>query len=101
VVGRPAVISFITMAELRYGARLTDWGAAQLRLLEARLSTAETVWPQPELVDMYVELRTACARIGHALAQKVHEGDRWLPRPRCGWASRWSPMIACSWACLG
>src|SRR6266566_196909 len=29
--GRPAVISFVTVAELQYGARLADWGPDRLR----------------------------------------------------------------------
>ena len=49
-----------------------------MQRLEARLSTAEIVWPQPSLVDAYVELRIACARSGHALGQQVHEADRWI-----------------------
>ena len=29
--GRPAVVSFVTVAELEYGARLADWGPDRLR----------------------------------------------------------------------
>lgn len=31
--GRPAVISFVTVAELEYGARLAGWGPERLRRL--------------------------------------------------------------------
>jgi predicted nucleic acid-binding protein len=32
--GRPAIISFVTVAELEYGARLAGWGPDRLRRLE-------------------------------------------------------------------
>jgi hypothetical protein len=31
LAGRPAVISFVTVAELGYGARLAGWGPGKLR----------------------------------------------------------------------
>jgi hypothetical protein len=34
--GRPAVISFITVAELRYGAKLAGWGTARLPSIPSR-----------------------------------------------------------------
>ena len=40
--GRPAVISFITVAELRYGAKLAGWGTARLVRLDHELSRADT-----------------------------------------------------------
>lgn len=77
IVGRPAFISFQTAAELRYGAMLRGWGEARLRKLEARIAAAETVHTGPELVLAYARLRVHCQRIGHALAQRAHDGDRW------------------------
>jgi tRNA(fMet)-specific endonuclease VapC len=47
--GRPAVISFVTVAELGYGARLAGWGPGRLRRLEYEIARAEIVWPdQPQ-----------------------------------------------------
>jgi len=40
IVGRPAFISFQTVAELRFGALRRNWGAARMRKLEARIATA-------------------------------------------------------------
>ena len=31
-----------------------------------------------EVVAAYVELQVECVRIGHALGQKQHTGDRWV-----------------------
>ena len=76
--GRPAVISFVTVAELGYGARLAGWGPGRPRRLEYEIARAEIVWPGPNLVEAYASLRTWCVRTGHGLGQKEHEADRWV-----------------------
>ena len=76
--GRPAVISFVTVAELGYGARLAGWGPGRLRRLEYEIARAEIVWPGPNLVEAYASLRTWCVRTGHGLGQTEHEADRWV-----------------------
>jgi predicted nucleic acid-binding protein len=78
LLGRLTHISFMTLAELRYGARLANWGSGRRQKLETRLAGAEVDWPGPELVDTYVDLRAQCTVIGHGLAQKEHEADRWI-----------------------
>ena len=78
IVGRPVFISFQTEAELRFGARLRGWGTARMLKLEARIAAAETVHTGPELIEVYAKLRVDCWRTGHALAQKVHDTDRWI-----------------------
>lgn len=78
VEGRAALVSFVTAAELRFGARLGGWGTQRLRLLDRELERAETIWPGLELLDAYVALRHWCVRAGHALGQKHHEADRWV-----------------------
>ena len=78
IVGRPAFISFQTAAELRYGGLLRNWGEARMRKLEARIAAAETVHTGPELVLSYARLRVECQRIGHPLAQRDHDADRWV-----------------------
>jgi predicted nucleic acid-binding protein len=76
--GRPAVISFVTVAELQYGARLAGWGPDRLRRLDYQIGRAEVVWPGPHLVYIYATLRAWCVRTGHGLGQKRHEADRWV-----------------------
>jgi predicted nucleic acid-binding protein len=76
--GRPAIISFVTVAELGYGARLARWGPERLRRLEYEITRAEVVWPGPNLADAYASLRMWCVRAGHGLGQKEHEADRWV-----------------------
>lgn len=76
--GRSFVLSFQTVAELRFGALRKGWGAARLRRLEERLSRTEVVWAGPELLDDYVALRVRCESAGHGLAQSIHDTDRWI-----------------------
>jgi predicted nucleic acid-binding protein len=76
--GRPAFISFQTVAELTFGARLAGWGPARTARMRALVVSAEIVWPGPELVEMYAQLRAECVRRGHALGQRGHEADRWI-----------------------
>lgn len=78
IVGRPAFISFQTEAELRFGALLRGWGRARMLRLEARIAAAETVHSGPELIATYARLRADCQRVGHALAQRDHDADRWV-----------------------
>lgn len=75
---RPALISFITVAELRFGARLAAWGPRRLGRLERELERAETIWPGPDLTGTYAALRAWCVKNGHGLGQKEHEADRWV-----------------------
>ena len=76
--GRPAVTSFVTVAELQYGARLAGWGPDRLRRLDYEIGRAEVVWPGPHLAEIYATLRAWCVRTGHGLGQKEHEADRWV-----------------------
>jgi predicted nucleic acid-binding protein len=78
IEGRAALISFVTVAELRFGARLAAWGPERRQSLEGQLALAETVWPGPDLTDTYATLRAWCVRNGHGLGQKDHEADRWV-----------------------
>src|SRR5262252_10919736 len=78
VESRAALVSFVTVAELRFGARLAEWGPQRLRRLDRELERADTIWPGPELIDAYVALRCWCTKGGHALGQKDHDDNRWV-----------------------
>lgn len=78
LASRSAVVSFVTDAELRFGAALAGWGPRRLRRLETELAEVETIWPDPNLAALYVSLRTWCVQAGHGLGQKEHEADRWI-----------------------
>jgi predicted nucleic acid-binding protein len=78
ITGRPAFISFQTVAELRYGAIRRGWGDARMLKLEAKVRRVEIVHSGPELVAIYAQLRADCEAAGHALGQKAHTADRWI-----------------------
>lgn len=78
IVGRPAFISFQTVAEIRFGAGLRGWGAKRLLKMEARIASAEIVHSGPSLIEAYARLRIDCHQVGHALAQPRHDADRWI-----------------------
>jgi tRNA(fMet)-specific endonuclease VapC len=78
ITGRPAFISFQTAAELRYGAIRRGWGEARMLKLDSKIRRAEVVHTGPELVAICAQLRADCAAIGHALAQREHNADRWI-----------------------
>jgi predicted nucleic acid-binding protein len=78
ITGRPAFISFQTAAELRYGAIRRGWGQARILKLNSKIHRAEVVHTGPELVAICAQLRADCAAIGHALAQREHNADRWI-----------------------
>ncbi len=89
--GHDLVISFVTVAELRFGARLAGWGDWRLRRLGARIAEAKVVWAGDGLVDTYADLRHDCVAVGHPLGQKLHEADRWIAA-----TARWLgvPLVA-------
>lgn len=78
ITGRPAFISFQTVAELLYGALRRGWGTARMFKLEAMIGRVEVVHSGPELVHICAQLRADCEAAGHALAQRAHNADRWI-----------------------
>jgi predicted nucleic acid-binding protein len=78
IVGRPAFVSFQTVAELRYGALRRGWGEARLRKLDAKVAAVSIVHSGDELIATYARLRADCVRNGHALGQREHDADRWI-----------------------
>lgn len=78
LANRSAIVSFMTDAELRFGAALAGWGPRRMRRLDAELGAVETIWPGPNLAAVYVSLRSWCVQTGHGLGQKEHEADRWI-----------------------
>ena len=78
VESRPVIISFITVAELRFGALRAGWGSSRRQRLETHLRSAQVAWPDQGLVDAYAQLRAWCSLRGHGLGHKEHEADRWI-----------------------
>ena len=34
--------------------------------------------PDDQMITVWAQLRADCQRIGHALGNKLHDGDRWI-----------------------
>ena len=79
VIGnRSRVVSFVTVTELRYGALRAGWGDLRRRQLERSVADLEVIQTSEVLIDRCASLRAEQSRAGHALAQKIHEADRWV-----------------------
>jgi predicted nucleic acid-binding protein len=84
VEGRDLFISFITMAELRYGALLAAWGERRLARFEARISVAEIVWSGEGLVDTYVSFRNECTLADILSGRRCTKPTVWSRQRRVG-----------------
>lgn len=78
VAGRARVVSFISAAELQYGALRAGWGDLRSRRLNQSLADLDVVQTEDRLITRCAELRAWANNAGHALAAKVHEADRWV-----------------------
>lgn len=78
IAGRPTLVSFATVTEMRYGALKAGWGELRRRGLERDLERFTIVQPDDRLIQVCAELRASCEQAGHALGQKIHEADRWI-----------------------
>src|SRR5260370_18918805 len=74
----PVLLAFQTVMEVRYGALRARWGELRRRGLERRLAQLTVVQPDDEMITVCVQLRAECQRTGHALGDKLHDGDRWI-----------------------
>ncbi len=75
---RSAVVSFVSVTEIRYGAARAGWEDLRRRALERDLSAFVVIQPDDRVIRFCADLRAACEDRGHALGQKIHEADRWI-----------------------
>jgi predicted nucleic acid-binding protein len=75
---QPALLAFQTVMELRFGALRAGWGELRRRRLERRIAEIAVVQPDDEMITACADLRLRCRQIGHALGDKLHDGDRWI-----------------------
>jgi predicted nucleic acid-binding protein len=78
LVGRTLVLAAQTVAELRYGARARSWGESRRTALEERIGRLRVAGVDNLLTTVYADLKDQCVRAGHALGQKLPDGDRWV-----------------------
>jgi predicted nucleic acid-binding protein len=75
---KPVLLAFHTLMELRYGVLRARWGELRRRRLERRIAELTVVQPDDEMITACANLRARCAQVGHALGDKLHDGDRWI-----------------------
>lgn len=78
LTGVRLVISFQTVAELRYGARVAKWRSSRVGQMEGRIRQAAVIPPHDDLASEWAILRQECRLAGHALHSKVHQADLWV-----------------------
>jgi predicted nucleic acid-binding protein len=78
LVGRMVVIAIQTRAELLVWPLLQQWGESRKTELAKRLTATPTLPVSADVCDCYVRLTVQCKRLGHALGDKMHTGDRWV-----------------------
>lgn len=77
--GKSLVLSFATVAELRYGALKGGWSPARRQRMEDWFSDSATiVMPDNDLVNICASLRDTCRKNALALNDKIHDSDRWI-----------------------
>jgi predicted nucleic acid-binding protein len=76
--GRSLVLSFATVAELRYGTRKDGWKQARTDAMEKWFHAVNVVTPDDDLVTACAHLRAVCFQNGHGLHDKKHDSDRWI-----------------------
>lgn len=76
--GRTLILSFQTVAELRFGAQKAGWGAHRLAQLESRIRAAVVVPADDALTKAFASLKVTCSSTGHPLAQRYHTADLWI-----------------------
>ncbi len=78
LTGRQVLISFQTRAELLAGATADGWGDRRTTELRTILDRTPTIGVDDEVIDAHAALYAECRRVGHALHDKAHTGDRWI-----------------------
>ncbi len=78
LLGNQLFIPSATIAELRYGAIIAEWGASRRKRRETAITAATVVPVTDALLTAVAELRATCWRAGHPLADKIHGNDLWI-----------------------
>lgn len=78
LLGRRVILSYQTVAELRFGALVRNWGEGTIQAMEERLRKATVAQVDDPTASAYARLKAECRRLGHPLHQKIHDGDRWI-----------------------
>ena len=76
--GHQLFLSVATVAELRYGSLVAEWGMSRLERLEAAIATTTVVPVSDELITVLAVTRATCRRLAHPIADPAHTNDMWI-----------------------
>lgn len=68
------VISFQTVAEIRFGAAKAGWGLARRAEMDRHLATFDVAWCEDETCSLWAAIRRARMRAGKLIGSK----DAWI-----------------------
>lgn len=75
LVGQQLFLASISVAELRFGALVAEWGEARRERLERAVQSTTVVPVTDDLLTRMAELRYACRQLGHPLGDRAHGND--------------------------
>ncbi|WP_250281001.1 MULTISPECIES: PIN domain-containing protein [unclassified Frankia] len=71
-------LTFVSVAELLYGARHGGWGERRTTALVEKIERLLLIPFDKELPAVWAQLRDLARRRGHPLAQPAHTNDLWI-----------------------
>ncbi len=71
-------LTFVSVAEVYFGAYSAQWGDRKMQELDARIGRMLVLPFDGELPHTCARLRTDALRLGHPLAQTQHANDLWI-----------------------
>ena len=78
LAGHQLFLSVITVAELRFGAIVAEWGQPRRSQLEVAIATATVVPVTDAFITTLATARATCRQIGHPLWEPIHSNDLWV-----------------------
>jgi predicted nucleic acid-binding protein len=78
LAGNQLFLASVTVAELRYGALVAEWGEPRRQQLEEAIQATTVVPVSDRLLSVAAELRFACRTAGHPLHDRSHANDLWV-----------------------
>lgn len=74
--GHRVLVSFQTPAEVIAGAISANWGEKRVAALREKLDATPMIGIDKGVIEAFARLTAECKHAGHALANKIHTGDR-------------------------
>ena len=87
LAGNQLFLAAHTVAELRFGALVAEWGDPRRAGLEQAIAATTVIPVSDRLLTTVAETRFACRVAGHPLADPIHSNDLWMAATRVMFAN--------------